>query len=155
MKPRPTELLAQCLSHMPYFSLHESPPPHHSHLPSSSSAWNSSWHMVAPHQKFIEWKNQHLPLIECYLHCSVFPAVSFVLCSSKWTFHCNIPLSIRKTSLLTSHDWADCASTHSWPSLPLSQVNGSPWKTIDDFCHLRNIIHDKILEEEEKSPLAP
>lgn len=56
-------------------------------------------------------------------------------------------------SLTKAYDWADRVSTHSWPFLPLIQVNGLPWKTISDFCHLRRITHDKTLEEQ--NILAP
>lgn len=52
------------------------------------------------------------------------------------------------------YDLTDCASTHSWPLLPLIQGNDSTQKTINGFCHLRSITHDKIFEGE-KTLLAP
>lgn len=45
-------------------------------------------------------------------------------------------------SLTKAYDWADRVSTHSWPFLPLIQVNGLPWKTISGelltIRHLKN-----------------
>lgn len=101
--------------------------------------------MVVPHQKFIEWKNQHLPLRVLFL----------LFCVPCWELHTmsfkmGIPLQqaslhMENFSLHKPYDWADCKSPES--AFPASHPGR--WLTVEHhrwLCHLMIITHDKTPE---------
>lgn len=59
-----------------------------------------------------------------------------------------MPHSTWKTSLLTKHVTRQTIRQLKVVFSAFAQENGSPWKTIDDFCHLTSLPHDKTLKKE-------
>lgn len=111
------------------------------------SAQDSIQHTVVPRQSSLK-TDQHLPLAGGYLHCPVFPGGA-----SDYVFQMSAVLR--------------CASPHMGHLSPTEQrtgrtvpalkgglsclspgENGSPWKTLHDFCHLMSITHDKTPKKE-------